>query len=132
LKKKDLLDVRGSCDVPVLVTNPSWNRGTAVFELQQIGSLAVTGKPSGHCSSGSEPAKLEISGFAPDESPESLALSVHSILQTPEQYLAALGVAFGYNAEDNLSAPLLGATPTGGGPKLLLNVYASYTEPHAG
>jgi len=96
LKKKDLAKMTGTCDLAVEVTEASWERGKARFRLVEIGSPYLPNRPRGVCKRTStyDEGTLELSGFAADEKPEDLTASIGQVLQTPEQYLSALGVPF--------------------------------------
>ncbi len=93
VKKNDLAHLKGTCDLAVEVKEAAWSRGTARFRLQEVGTPSVPGKPYGHCQMVYDENSLEISGFAQDEKPDSLTASISELLQTPEQYLVAQGVA---------------------------------------
>ncbi len=133
VKKKDLARLNGTCDVAVLVKQAVWNHGKARFQLEQIGTPHVPGKPPGVCNSiyGYDHGTVEISGFAADEATDSLAGSISQVLQTPEQYLAALGVPFDVKpvaAEDSKGKPPEGLNRTITAPKEVLSVDPVYSE----
>jgi len=92
VKKNDLARLNGTCDLAVEVKEATWSSGAARFRLEEIGAPYVPGKPGGHCRMVYDENSLEISGFAQDEKPDSLAASISELLQTPEQYLIVQGV----------------------------------------
>jgi len=125
VKKKDIAALKGICDVAVEVKQAAWNRGTAQLRLEPIGTiLLVAGKRQGNCKNTGFEISLEISGFASNEPPDSVAAAIGEILQTPEQYLAAHSVEFRLppGADDEpATKPIIQA-------KILFQVIPEYTE----
>jgi TonB family protein len=125
LKRNQLGGVRGRCDIAVQVAKAAWNRGTVHIGFRLIGFPSATEKPSGHCS-GRFTTELEIAGFSADELPDSLSAAVAVILQTPEQYLNAVGVPFNLPRQsDDETRPTRGYKVP---PKVLLKVEPSYSN----
>jgi hypothetical protein len=130
LKKDKLADTKGTCDVAVQVKTASWDRGRARLQWEQIGLPYVPGKPRGVCrktvvfSDGS----IEISAFAFDEPVSSLAASMSLILQTPEQYLAAEGIAFNLPPEPDIEKLEPPPSQPFTRPKVLLTVDPAFSE----
>ena len=125
VKKKDLAAVKGNCDIAAQVKQAAWNRGTAQFRLEPIGSvLLVAGKRQGDCKNRGFEISLEINGFASNEPPDSVSAAVGEILQTPEQYLAAHGVEFRLppgSDDEPVTRPSIQA-------KILFQVIPEYSE----
>lgn len=95
LKLGDLDHIAATCDVAVLVRAAEWKKNKIELRWEELGTPMIAGKPYPKC-----PGQMmgygavELGGFAPDESAESLARSLAYLLQTPEQYLAAAGLQF--------------------------------------
>lgn len=125
IKKKDLASVRGTCDVAVLVTKASFDKGRARLELDDIGTPSARGVQN-QCKQIRNGFSLEITGFTTDDAADSVAASVSQLLLTPEQYLAAHGIAFDWpSAPDGEQAIKVAPNQT---PKLLLMVDPVYSE----
>ena len=94
VKKKDLTSTKENCDIAIQVKNATWDKGKALFVWEDIGTPSIPGKPGGVCKNSYEEGTLTITGFAADESAPSLADSLRTVLQTPEQFLEAAGISF--------------------------------------
>jgi TonB family protein len=125
IKKTNLATVKGNCDVAVLVREASFDKGRARLRLEDIGFPQVAGAQHS-CKQIQNEFALEISGFSPDDTPDSVAASVGQLLLTPEQYLAAQGVPFDLppGPDDEHVIPLPPKNP----PKLLLSIDANFSE----
>jgi TonB family protein len=69
-----------------------------------------------------------VTGFAADETADSLATSLSKVLQTPEQYLATAGIIFDLPAEPDIQGPLPAAPPSSERPQPLLSLDAALSE----
>jgi hypothetical protein len=95
LKAEQLGKISATCDVAVLVRAAEWKKNKATFRWEEIGTPQVAGKPYPQCPGQNMGyGAVEIGGFKPGESGDSLAHSLSALLQTPEQYLAAAGLQF--------------------------------------
>jgi TonB family protein len=126
VKKDKLRGLAGKCDLAVQIEKATWDQGTVRVEFAIIGTLNLAGKMSSQCRTHAA-TQLEITGFARDERPDSLAASISEVLQTPEQYLAAQGTPF------NLPPGSDDEVPTQSGPtvtpiKTLLSVSPEFSE----
>jgi len=131
VKKKDLARLNGTCDVAVQVKQALWDQGKVSFRLEEIGTPYLPGKPRSTCQTTYDHGTLEISGFAADETTDSLAASISQALQTPEQYLAVRGVPFDVkpvSAESIESKPPERMSSTITMPKEVLGIDPAYTE----
>jgi hypothetical protein len=83
----------GDCDVAVVVRSAALDKGAARFSLEMLGRPNAGRAPK--CG-GATPSgiALGVSGFAADESAESLKAALDAVLQTPEAYLKSKGTAF--------------------------------------
>jgi len=112
LKKSELANLKGNCDIAVVVTDADWRSGTVSLKIMNIGMPHVSGQRPSPCPSAKESTTLQISGFAADEPPASVATALRLFLQTPEEYLAAKGIAFsiapGPDDEDVLKRIIIG------------------------
>src|ERR1051326_3998481 len=129
LKVGHLQNIASTCDVAVLVRNAEWKKNKVKLGWEEIGTPWIAGKPHPRC-----PGVMmghgivQIEGFRPDESAESLAQSLSALLQTPEQYLAAAGVQFDLPqqpVEGELKEPEQPFTRA----KALLTVDPTFSEP---
>ena len=125
IKKKDLATVKGSCDVAVLVRKASFDKGRARLELQDIGTPYMRGARN-ECKQIRDGFSLEITGFAPDDTADSVAASVRQLLLTPEQYLVAHGVAFDLPPSPDNEQPI--KLSANNSPKVLISVDPTYSE----
>ena len=126
LKKNNLATVKGDCNVAVVVREASFDKGRARLRLEDIGMPTLSGVQN-HCKQVRDEFSLEISGFKPDDSQESVVASVHQLLRTPEQYLADNGIAYDFPvAPEGETAVKLAPGTTS--PKNLLAVDAVYSE----
>ena len=96
LKLSELAAARGECDVVVKVREARYDRGTAVLTLNMLGRprLARRGAREERCGDDQPQTVLTVSGLDPAASNADLVTSLGAILQTPEQYMRARGVAF--------------------------------------
>lgn len=123
--KKSHTRIAGNCDLAVVVQDAGWKSGTARFTLQTIGMPSAADQHN-KCRIPQDAIDLEITGFAPDEPADALLASVHQVLQTPEEYLAAAGVPFSIPPGDDDETPVK-PPPTITVPKVLLRVEGAYT-----
>jgi len=79
LKAEQLGKISATCDVAVLVRAAEWKKNKVTFNWQEIGTPQVAGKPYPQCPGQNMGyGAVEIEGFKPGESSESLARSVRS------------------------------------------------------
>src|SRR6266481_8598565 len=105
LKKNDLNKIKISCDLVVQIKEARQHKDKVSIAWAQIGTPSVWGEnfPRACRDNMSHDAgTLVITGFAPDETEDSLAASLSKILQTPEQYLATAGIIFDLPAEPDI------------------------------
>jgi TonB family protein len=105
LRKNDLNKVKISCDLVVQIQEASQHKDKVSIAWEQIGTPSLWEKhPPRACrdNMSHDNGVLVITGFAPDETADSLAASLSKILQTPEQYLATAGIIFDLPAEPDI------------------------------
>jgi TonB family protein len=128
VKKKDLTSTKENCDIAIQVKDATWDKGQALFVWEDIGTPYMPGKPAGVCKNVYEGGTLTITGFASDEPAASLADSLRTVLQTPEQFLEAAGISFTLPPEPDLPGevgiPETPFTPA----KALFMVNATFSE----
>jgi TonB family protein len=128
VKKTELNSSKEHCDIAIQVKNAAWNNGKPQFVWDVLGTPMLPGKPRGGCKNIYVGGSLQITGFAPDVPTESLAASLRTVLQTPEQYLDAAGISFTLPPEPDLpeevGVPQQPFTPA----KLLFMVEATFSE----
>lgn len=127
LKKSELNQLKGSCDIAVLVQDGDWTRGKVRLTLRKIGTPSVLNNPRPNCHVEYRAIAFELSGLAPDDPADTLLASIHQILQTPEQYLASKGLPFDLPpGSDDEDVPK--QEPTVTHPVCLLKVDGVYTD----
>lgn len=130
LKKNDLNKVKISCDLVVQIKEASQHNGTVTIAWTQIGTPVLEGKNFPRAcrdNMSHDNGVLVITGFAPDETADSLAASLSKILQTPEQYLATAGIIFDLPAEPDIPGRITTPSRTEM-PKALLSVDPAFSE----
>ncbi len=127
LKKSQLSQITGSCDIAVSVSAGDWAPGRVRLTLQRTGRPSMLDRPKPRCVTGYEEIVFELSGLAADEPANTLSASLHEILQTPEEYLASNGIHFDLPpTSDDEDVPKQGPPVTH--PVLLLRVDGVYTD----
>src|SRR5581483_8781537 len=97
VKKSDLPKIKISCDIAVQIKMVHQDKDKIDFAWEQIGTPSIWGKNFARtCRDNNyhDRGILTITGFAPDETTDSLTTSLSKVLQTPEQYLATAGIMF--------------------------------------
>jgi len=121
------------CDAAVEVRKAHFKEGIIEVWLEDIGSPSIPDKSHHACTAPDLQTKLRISGFHENDPSSALEEILSKILQTPEGYLLAEGVAFNFPAESSVVPEvdlitgvekLPGVTP----PHPLLIVNAEYNE----
>ena len=130
IKKSDLHKVKISCDIVVQIKEMRQGADKIDFAWEQIGTPSIWGKNFSHtCRDNNyhDKGTLTITGFAPDETTDSIVASVSKVLQTPEQYLATAGIMFNLPAEPDIQGALPREPPSTG-PKPLFIVDPAFSE----
>jgi len=127
LKRSQLHNAPGSCDIAVIVETAEWDSGTVRFRFEDIGHPHVEGGPGKSCKTVHTNTALEISGFARDEQPDLLQTSISEILLTPEQYIDAQGTTFNPPPRPDDEA-IFRLQPPIQPPRPLLTVDPNYSE----
>ncbi|HZS27581.1 MAG TPA: energy transducer TonB [Candidatus Angelobacter sp.] len=107
VKKSDLPKIKISCDIAVQIKMVHQDKDKIDFAWEQIGTPSIWGKNFARtCRDNNyhDRGILTITGFAPDETTDSLTTSLSKVLQTPEQYLATAGIMFNLPAEPDLQS----------------------------
>ena len=130
VKKDKLRGLHGTCDVAVLVKDARWDKGQAQLHWEQIGSPHLPGQPRRVCKDSVvfDKGEINVTGFEPDESPDSLAAALSLILQTPEQYLAAAGIPFNLPPQPDVESLGTPPVPPFSRPRPLLTVNPAFSE----
>lgn len=127
LKRSQLHDAPGSCDIAVIVETAEWDGGTVRFKFEDIGHPHMEGGPGNSCKTVHTNTTLQISGFARDEQPDSLQTSISEILLTPEQYIAAQGAVFSLPPRPD-DERIFRVQPSVKPPRPVLTVDPNYSE----
>jgi hypothetical protein len=128
IRKNQLQNPRGNCDVPVMVEEARFDRTKISMRLREIGHPGIRGKTS-YCHRSVDEVHLSVSGFGKQDPQEEIETALRQLLQTPEAYLAAHGIHFGLPAS-NLKDEVQKVTerhPKVTSPELLLSAEASFT-----
>lgn len=107
LKRVKLVSLGGECDVVVEVRAAAFERGTARLRLHTVGRprIARRGPRQERCRDDRPQTELSVSGFEPGASAAELEAGLGPVLQTPEAYLRAHGLAFDVPAAASPAAP---------------------------
>ena len=127
IKKSDLVNVLISCDIAVQIRGVDYKERKLSFDWKQIGTPDTGKNIPRYCRDNKihPEGTLIITDLALDETAASLAELISKVLQTPEQYLAALGVPFHTPPDPNTEGPLMaGATR----PRDLLTVDGTFSD----
>lgn len=130
LKKNDLNKVKISCDLVVQIKEASQHKDTVTIAWAQIGRPVLWEKHLPRAcrdNMSHDNGVLVITGFAPDETADSLVASLSKILQTPEQYLATAGIIFDLPEEPDIPGRITTPFATER-PKTLFSVDPAYSE----
>jgi len=130
LKKNNLDRVKISCDIVIQVNEARLLGDTVTIGWDQIGTPVLWGQHMPRACRNNmshDHGRLVITGFAPDETADSMSASLAKILKTPEQYLATAGIIFDLPAEPDVASGV--TTPPGIViPKALLTVDPEFSE----
>src|SRR5438445_1440604 len=105
LKKNDLNKIKISCDIVVQIKEARQYKDTVTIAWEQIGRPVLWDQKRPRAcrdNMSHDNGVLVVTGFAPDETTDSLAASLSKILQTPEQYLATAGIIFDLPPEPDI------------------------------
>jgi len=130
LKKNNLDKVRISCDIVIQVREARLRGDTVTIGWNQIGTPVLWAKHINRACRDQmvhDHGTLAITGFAPDETADSLSASLAKILQTPEQYLATAGIVFDLPAEADIQTGVT-TSPGTDTPKALFTVEPEFSE----
>ena len=96
VKRAEVGSLTGECDVVVAVRAGAFERGTARLTLHTVGRPRVPrrGARQERCGDDRPEIVLAVSGFEPGASAADLEGVLGQVLQTPEAYLGARGLAF--------------------------------------
>jgi hypothetical protein len=120
--------IKISCDLVVQIKEARQHKDKVSIDWVQIGMPSLWGKNVPRACRGymsHDAGTLVITGFAPDETADSLAASLSKILQTPEQYLATAGIIFDLPAEPDIPGMVQVAHEF---PKAILSVEPAFSE----
>jgi hypothetical protein len=131
--------LQGSCDLAVRVRRVAFEGGVARFSLETLGTPRV-GDKRGRCRRLEPGLQLALTGFAPGPVTEAVTKRIDEVLQSPEAYLRAKGVAYD-RAAGEAPADVASQLPDAGEserrlaravvawPRPLLTIDAAYHEP---
>jgi TonB family protein len=117
---------KGDCDQAVEVMNVAYEKAGVRLQLRNIGT-PVVGNKSVDCSL--EPSlSLEITDFDIDQPLERTEKTIEGLLQTPDSYLAELGIPWQLPRSSENEVPIEASRPGLTAVKPLLLVRPGYTE----
>jgi TonB family protein len=130
LKKNNLNKVKISCDLVVQIKEARQHKDAVTISWEQIGRPVLWDKRRPReCrdNMSHDNGVLVVTGFAADETADSLAASLSKVLQTPEQYLATAGIIFDLPPEPDIQGMV--TTPSSSEmPKALFTVDPAFSE----
>jgi TonB family protein len=124
VKAKDLSDTKGSCDEAVEVTAIAFEKSAILLRLRNIGTPTV-GNRNMSCAK-SDAYSFKILDFDVDQPVDQAEKAVGYVLQTPETYLASLGVPWNLSPSSGNESPVDISRPGLTVPKVLLFVNPYY------
>lgn len=129
-KGKGLSRTRGGCDVAVEVTAIAFDKSSIRLQARNIGTpraVKEIGNTSDLCAD-VDVISFQINGFDMDLPRDQAEKIIGNVLQTPEAYLAALGIPWSFATSSENETPVDISLPgvTAGKPVLFFNPY--YTQ----
>lgn len=127
-KEKDLVSKKGGCDAAVKVVGVAFGGSSLQLQLRNIGTPAIRHKNKG-CTVGlPDLYSFRVTDFDRDQPRDEAENAIGYLLQTPEAYLAAYGIAWNppppSENESAVDFPGPGLTA----PEALLSVQPLYSE----
>ena len=129
-KGRDTSGPKGGCDVAVEVTAIEFDKSSIRLQARNIGT-PKTGKEIGNTSdvcANVDVISFQINGFDMDQPRDQAEKIIGNVLQTPEAYLAAIGIPWDVAPSSENDSPVDVSRPgvTAGKPVLFFNPY--YTQ----
>lgn len=121
-KEKDLIGKKGGCDEAVEVMNVTFKDSSIQLQLRNIGTPAVRQKTTG-CSILPDVYSFKVTDFDLDQPRDDAENAIGHLLQTPEAYLAAYGIAWDLPPSSENGAPVDFPKPGLRPPEVLLSVH---------
>lgn len=122
-------DTKGECDLAVEVIAISFEKSSLRVAVRNIGTpttASAAGGPTSECPNLDE-FWFEINGFDINQPPEQAAKTIRNVLQTPEEYLAALKIPWNVAPSAENEPPVTNAHPGMKIGKAVLMVNPRYT-----
>ncbi|HEX2663328.1 MAG TPA: energy transducer TonB [Candidatus Acidoferrum sp.] len=126
-KEKDLISKRGGCDEAVEVMNVAFKDSSLQLQLRNIGSPTVRQKNIA-CSTLPDVYSFKVTDFDFDQPRDDAENAIEHLLQTPEAYLAAYGIAWDLPPSSENGSPVDFPYPGLRPPEVLLSVQPYYSE----
>lgn len=126
-KEKDLIGKKGGCDEAVEVVKVALEKNSLRFQLRNIGTPSIRQESRG-CSIAPDLYSFKVSDFNPDQPREQAENAIGYVLQTPEAYLAAYGVAWDLPPSSENESPVDFPHPGLKAPEVLLSVQPYYSD----
>jgi hypothetical protein len=125
---KNLSKARGGCDVAVEVTAIAFEKSSIRLEVRNIGTPDPnTGKRNSGCANVAV-FSFHINGFDMDQPRDEAQKTIGYVLQTPEAYLAALGIPWNVSPSSENESPVDISSPGVTHGKMVLSVNPYYGE----
>ncbi len=126
VKGKDLSSTKRGCDEAVEVTAIAFEKSSILFQLRNIGVPSI-GKKSDACAK-ADMYSFRIIDFDINQPREQVESAIGQVLQTPEAYLAALGIQWDPPPFVENEAPVDPSRPGLTAAKVLLSVNPYYSH----
>jgi TonB family protein len=127
-KEMDLNRKRGGCDEAVEVKAVSFTTSSIQLELRNIGRPRIGNKDKG-CTTSPDDYSLRVTEFDQNQPREQAEDAIGYVLQTPEEYLTAYGVALNLpSAAETNQSPVELPGPGLTTPKPVLTVQPNYSD----
>ncbi len=93
-KEKDLISKKGGCDEAVEVVTVAFEKASVRFQLRNIGAPTIRQRSRGCSMAPPDLYSFKLIDFDLDQPHDQAENAIGYVLQTPEAYLAAYGVAW--------------------------------------
>jgi len=121
-------DAKGECDLAVEVIAIAFEKSSLRLRVRNIGTPTIATAGQNYACSDLDEFSFGINGFDIDQPPAQTEKIIGSVLQTPEAYLAALGVSWNVAVSTENGAPVTTLRPGMKIGKAVLMVNPHYTD----
>jgi TonB family protein len=126
-KERDLISKKGGCDAAVEVVTVALEKTSLRFQLRNIGTPTIRQRNTG-CSIAPDLYSFKVIDFDFDQPRDQAENAIGYVLQTPEAYLAANGVAWDLPPSSENESVVDFPHPGLKAPEVLLTVQPYYSD----